>query len=66
MEDGMSSDVQKFRKTQQVVAKKIGDEYLLLKVEEQVGQADSIYILSNVAAYIWEQLENTASIGDGD
>jgi len=62
----MSSDVQKFRKTQQVVAKKIGDEYLLLKVEEQVGQADSIYILSNVAAYIWEQLENTASIGDGD
>ena len=40
-----------------VVARRIGDETVLVPVRQNVGDLESIYTLNGVAAMLWERLE---------
>ena len=48
-----------FKKSDAVVFRKIGDEYLLVPIRQGVGDLESIYTLNETAARIWELLDGT-------
>jgi hypothetical protein len=50
-----------FKKSDAVVFRKIGDEYLLVPIRQGVGDLESIYTLNETAARIWELLDGTAT-----
>jgi len=49
-----------FKKSDAMVFRKIGDEYILVPVRQGVGDLESIYTLNETAARIWELLDGTA------
>ncbi len=49
-----------FKKSDDIVFRKIGDEYLLVPIRQGVGDLESIYTLNETAALIWELLDGTA------
>jgi hypothetical protein len=51
-----------FRRTADVVCRKVGAESILVPVRNNVGNLDFVYTLSPVAARIWELADGTRSI----
>jgi hypothetical protein len=51
-----------FRRTADVVCRKVGAESILVPVRNNVGNLDFVYTLSPVAARIWELLDGTRSV----
>lgn len=49
-----------FKKSDAIVFRKIGDEYLLVPIQQSVGDMESIYTLNETAARIWELLDGAA------
>ena len=49
-----------FKKSDAMVFRKIGDEYILVPVRQGVGDLESIYTLNETAARIWALLDGTA------
>lgn len=49
-----------FKKSDAMVFRKIGAEYILVPVRQGVGDLESIYTLNETAARIWELLDGTA------
>ena len=50
----------RFRKTDQVAARRIDDEVLLVPVRTDPRQKLGIYTLNRTAAFIWEQLDGSS------
>jgi len=48
-----------FKKSDAMVFRKIGDEYILVPIRQGAGDLDSIYTLNETAARIWDLLDGT-------
>jgi len=53
-----------YRKNDDIVFRKIGDEYLLVPVTRDAGELAHIYTLNPVAARIWELLDGKRPVAD--
>ena len=55
---------QKYRRSEQVVFRKIHDETILVPIKNNVGDLNSIYSLNPTGAFIWECLDGTRRLGE--
>ena len=51
-------------RSERMVGRRIGDEYVLVPLAGRGADLDSILNLSRVAAFVWEQLDGTRSGAD--
>ncbi len=51
-----------FRRSTDVVSRRVGEESILVPVRHNVGDLDFVYTLSPVAARIWALLDGVASV----
>lgn len=51
-----------YRRIDDVVCRRVGNESILVPIRQNVGDLDYIYTLSDVAARIWELLDGTRSV----
>jgi hypothetical protein len=45
-----------------VVARKTGNEYVLVPVTGNIADMDSVYTLNETGAFIWEQIDGKSSL----
>jgi len=50
-------------RSERMVGRRIGDEYVLVPLAGRGADLDSIFNLSRVAAFVWEQLDGTRTGG---
>ena len=53
-----------YKKSDSMVSRKIGDEFVLVPIRKSAGDLDSIYTLNETAAYIWELIDGQKNVGD--
>jgi hypothetical protein len=46
-----------YKKSESIVSRRIGDEYILVPIRQDVGDLESIYTLNETAALIWELID---------
>jgi len=46
-----------FAKDESIVARRIGDEFILVPIHQKAGDVDSIYTLNEVGARVWDLLD---------
>jgi hypothetical protein len=51
-----------YKKSDSIVFRKIGDECILVPIQQGVGDLDSIYTLNGTAARIWELLDGRTRV----
>jgi ppGpp synthetase/RelA/SpoT-type nucleotidyltranferase len=51
-----------YRKSDSIVFRKIGDEFILVPIRQNVGDLDSIFTLNETAARIWELIDGERSL----
>jgi hypothetical protein len=54
----------KYRRSEDLVYRKIQDETILVPIKDNVGDMGSIYNLNEVGAFIWEQLDGEKTLLD--
>jgi hypothetical protein len=54
----------RYAASREMVARKVRNEYLLVPLSHNAARLDSLYILNEIAAFIWEQLQNSVSINE--
>ena len=54
----------KYRRNENFVYRRIGDETVLVPIKDNVGDMDSIYSLNEVGAFIWEKIDGTRRLID--
>jgi hypothetical protein len=45
-----------------VVTKKVGDEYVLVPIANNIADMDSVYTLNETGAFIWDLLNGSRSV----
>jgi hypothetical protein len=62
--DGVAMDIlaRVYRKSDSIVFRKIGDEFILVPIQHDVADLDSIYTLNETAARIWELIDGEKSL----
>ena len=45
-----------------VVARKTGDEYILVPIADNIADMNSVFTLNETGAFIWEQIDGQKSI----
>ena len=53
-----------FSKSQSVVTRKTGNEYVLVPVANNIADMNSVYTLNETGAFIWEHIDGKRSIKD--
>ncbi len=51
-----------FIKTESIVSRKVGNEFIVVPISRTAGEVESIYSLNEVAAFIWELLDGKRSV----
>lgn len=51
-----------YKKNESVVSRKIGDEFILVPIRQNVGDLESIYTLDEVGARIWELIDGKIKV----
>lgn len=51
-----------YRRSDEVVCRQVGTESILVPVRNHVGNLESVFVLSRVAARIWALLEGPAAV----
>jgi|GEM_PF-158915 len=51
-----------FIKTESIVSRKIGEEFILVPMRKRPGEVESVYTLNEVAARIWELTDGSRSV----
>jgi hypothetical protein len=51
-----------YTKSDSIVFRKIGDEFILVPIRHNVGDLDSIYTLNETAARIWELIDGKRNL----
>jgi hypothetical protein len=51
-----------YKKSDAVVSRKIGDEFILVPIRQDVGDLESIYTLNETAARIWELTDGKTQV----
>ena len=57
------SEASCFARDESIVARRIGDEFILVPIRQQAGDVDSIYTLNEVGAHVWELLDGQTPLG---
>ncbi len=52
------------RKKKNLVARKVGDEYILVPVVNKVAEMDKVYTLNEVGAFIWDQIDGKKTVDE--
>ncbi|HBX53358.1 MAG: hypothetical protein A2275_16910 [Bacteroidetes bacterium RIFOXYA12_FULL_35_11] len=52
------------RKKQNLVARRVGDEYILVPVVNKVAEMDKVYTLNEVGAFIWDQIDGKKTVDE--
>ena len=50
------------KKSDSIVSRKIGDEFILVPIKQDVGDLESIYTLNETAARIWELIDGRMKV----
>jgi hypothetical protein len=53
-----------YKKSDAVVSRKIGDEFVLVPIRQDVGDLESIYTLNETAALIWELINGKLKVSE--
>jgi hypothetical protein len=53
-----------YEKSDSVVFRKIGDEFILVPIRQDVGDLESIYTLNETAARIWELIDGKTKVSE--
>ncbi len=53
-----------YKKSDSIVSRKIGDEFILVPIKQDVGDLESIYTLNETAARIWELIDGKIKVRD--
>lgn len=53
-----------YRKKENLVARKIGDEYILVPIINSIAEMNKLYTLNEVGSFIWDQIDGQNNIGD--
>ena len=60
----MANLEQCFVKDDSIVARKIGEEFILVPIRQRAGEVESIYTLNEVAARVWELIDGQRRVGE--
>ena len=60
----MANLEQCFVKDEGIVARKIGEEFILVPIRQRAGEVESIYTLNEVAACVWELIDGQRRASD--
>jgi hypothetical protein len=52
------------RKSPQIIARRTGDEYVLVPVTDNIADMTSMYTLNETGAFIWDHIDGSATIDD--
>lgn len=58
----MNFEEKVYKKSDSIVFRKIADEYILVPIRQNVGDLESIYTLNEVAARIWELIDEKKKV----
>jgi hypothetical protein len=53
-----------YKKNDSIVSRKIGDEFILVPIRQDVGDLESIYTLNETGARIWELIDGKLRVGE--
>ena len=53
-----------YKKSDSIVSRKIGDEFILVPIRQDVGDLESIYTLNETAALIWELIDGKTQVSE--
>jgi hypothetical protein len=53
-----------YKKSDSIVSRKIGDEYILVPIRQDVGDLESIYTLNETGALIWELIDGKIQVNE--
>lgn len=53
-----------FKKDQNIVSRKIADEVILVPIQRNVGDLESIYTLNEVGAFIWNTIDGKRKLSE--
>ena len=53
-----------YKKSESIVSRRIGDEYILVPIRQDVGDLESIYTLNETGALIWELIDGKIKVGE--
>jgi len=51
-----------YRKSDLIVSRKIGNEFILVPIKQDVGDLESIYTLNETSARIWELIDGKLKV----
>lgn len=51
-----------FQKNPAIVSRKVGDEYILVPIRDNVGDMENLYTLNEVGAFIWEKIDGKRTV----
>ncbi|MGD8985503.1 MAG: PqqD family protein [Desulfobacteraceae bacterium] len=51
-----------YKKSESIVSRRIGDEYILVPIRHDVGDLESIYTLNETGARIWELIDGKTQV----
>lgn len=51
-----------YTKSENVVSRKIGDEYIIVPIINNVGNMEKLYTLNEVGAFIWENINSIKNV----
>ena len=53
-----------YTKNDQIVANKIGDEYVLVPISDNIADMDNVFSINEVGSFIWEHINGKNSVQD--
>lgn len=51
-----------YKKSDSIVSRKIGDEFILVPIKQDVADLESIYTLNETAAHVWELIDGKLKV----
>lgn len=51
-------------KSPKIVARKTGDEYILVPVSDNIADMKSVYTMNSTGAFIWEKLDDKITVSE--
>ena len=53
-----------YKKSDSIVSRKIGNEFILVPIRQDVGDLESIYTLNETGARIWELIDGKTKVSE--
>lgn len=53
-----------YKKSDSMVSRKIGNEFILVPIRQNAGDLDSIYTLNETAAYVWGLIDGRTNVAE--